>query len=198
MVQDNNSCDSVLLWTKLSRAALAEPIRKKQMCLGAAGLNPITQPERYLSAYFQHSHIMKHFRNFVYRVPVLCVSEVITPKALTSCCCIIDTNHELIVLIVLYCPMCSPRGKLLTASSSLMLLLEVLPAHVLLGGRLLPASSKQYQKTSRLADVSKRSVPHCYLALSKNPFAKRNCVGHKEFGDNVLGKVVCCCVGWID
>lgn len=178
MVQDNNSCHSVLLWTRLSRAALAETIRKKQMCLSAAwiaaGINPITQPERHLCAYFQHSHIMKHFRNFVYRELFFCVPEFITPKALTSCCCIIDTNHELIVLLVLYCPLCSPRGKLLTDSSSLTLLLEVLPTHVLLCGRLLPTSSKQCKETSGLDNVSKRSVPHCCLALSKNLFAKGN------------------------
>lgn len=191
MGQDNSSCDSVLLWTKLSRAALAEPIRKQQMCLSAAwmaaGINPITQPERLLCAYFQHSHIMKHFRNLVYWEPSFCVSEVITPKALTSCCCTIDTNHELVVLIVLYCPMYSLRKFIV--SSSLMLLLEVLPAHVLLYWRLLSISSKQCKETSRLDDVSKRSVPHCYLALSKNPFAK-GC--HKEFGDNVLCSVLLC------
>lgn len=68
MVQDNNSCDSVLLWTKLSRAALAEAIRKKQMCLSAAwiaaGINPIAQPERCPCAYFQHSHINEAFQKF--------------------------------------------------------------------------------------------------------------------------------------
>lgn len=93
------------------------------MCIStvwiAAGINPITQQKGYLCTYFQHRHIMKHwgsFRNFIYRELFFYVSKVISPKALISHCCIVDTNHEPIVLIVWYCPMCSPRGKLLVVS----------------------------------------------------------------------------------
>lgn len=63
-VRDNTSCDRALLWTKISRAALAETIRKKQMCISAvwiaAGINSVTQQKGYLRTYCQHSCITKH------------------------------------------------------------------------------------------------------------------------------------------
>lgn len=71
----------------------------------AAGINPITQQKWYLHAYFQHDHVMKCLgtsRNFFYRKLFFWVSRVISPKALTSCCCVIDTNHELIVIVLSY------------------------------------------------------------------------------------------------